>query len=92
MAAVIWSDQALDRLDLIISYIEQFDPPAAGRLAARLIDASQSLTAFPNRGRPASQGTRELVTVRPYVIRYKVEGDRVLILGIRHAAQLSEAD
>jgi plasmid stabilization system protein ParE len=31
---------------------------------------------------------RELVTIRPYVIRYALDADTVFILRIRHAAQL----
>jgi len=36
-----------------------------------------------------SPGTdmRELVSVRPYIIRYRVLGDQVIILRIRHASQ-----
>jgi len=30
---------------------------------------------------------RELVTARPYIIRYRIVGDEVVILRVRHAAQ-----
>lgn len=87
MAEVIWSDEALANLELIVDYIRQFDPRAADRMAARLIDASFRLRDFPNSGRPAGDGRRELPSVPPYVIRYRVDGDTVQILRIRHGAQ-----
>jgi plasmid stabilization system protein ParE len=46
-----------------------------------------SLQAFPERGRPVAGGLRELPTVPPYIIRYRVAGDAVLILRIRHGRE-----
>lgn len=45
---------------------------------------------FAEKGRPAIHGTRELTTVKPYLIRYTVAGDRVYIIRIRHAARRPE--
>ena len=87
MARVIWTRAALSHLELIRSYIEQFDPVAAARFAQRLLDAGNSLTDFPNRGRPAGDGKRELPTVAPYVIRYVVRGEQAFILAIKHGSQ-----
>ena len=83
MAQISWSVQASLQLAAIVDYIEQFDPDAARRLGDRLIDVAESLRQFPDRGRPISHGRREMVTVRPYVLRYEHDG-------IRHAAQLSD--
>jgi plasmid stabilization system protein ParE len=55
-------------------------------MASRLTQAGASLAQFPDRGR-AARGRRELVIVRPYIIRYRVFSDRVVILAIRHGAQ-----
>jgi plasmid stabilization system protein ParE len=42
---------------------------------------------FPHRGRPVRDTTmRELMFVTPYIIRYCVERDRVVILRVRHSA------
>ena len=87
MARVAWTSGALGELELIRAYIEIFDPRAASRLTARLKEAAESLRDFPNRGRPAGNGKRELPTVRPYVIRYEVRGDRDFILSIKHGSQ-----
>lgn len=87
MAQVIWTRRALVQLELIRAYVAQFDPDAAQRLARRLMAAGNSLEAFPDRGRPASRGRRELATIPPYVIRYKVDADRVVIGDIKHGRQ-----
>jgi plasmid stabilization system protein ParE len=55
-------------------------------MGLRLLAAGESLSRFPERGRPIGL-RRELVIVRPYVIRYRVLPDRVEILTIRHGAQ-----
>jgi plasmid stabilization system protein ParE len=46
MASVDWTDQALDEIDLIVAYIELFDPAAAARIGARLVDLGDSLADF----------------------------------------------
>lgn len=52
--------------------------------------AANSLSENPERGREASRGLRELAIVHPYLIRYRIRDDAVLILRIRHGAR--EAD
>jgi toxin ParE1/3/4 len=59
-------------------------------LAERLIMVADSLAEFPERGRDAGEGRREMTIVRPYVLRYRVATERVVILRIRHGAR--EAD
>lgn len=87
MARIVWTREALVNVELIRAYIHEFNPQAAARMARRLIDAADSLREFPDRGRPVGEGRRELVIVPPYVIRYRVDGDAIYILRVRHAAQ-----
>ena len=87
MARVVWTREAIANLELIRSYIHQFDPQAAQRMARRLIEAGDGLREFPDRGRLASNGRRELVTIPPYIVRYRIDDGTVFIVGIRHAAQ-----
>ena len=87
MAEVIWLDTATARLEEIASYITQFDERAADRFQLRLKRAGDSLAIFPERGRLAARGRRELVSVRPYIITYRVLADTVFILTIRHGRQ-----
>ncbi len=87
MARVIWRDQAADDLDRIIAYIRQSNPRAATKIGVRLHNLGETLSARPNRGRPITNGARELVTVRPYVLRYRLTGEMVEILHIRHSSR-----
>ncbi|MFN4068578.1 MAG: type II toxin-antitoxin system RelE/ParE family toxin [Brevundimonas aurantiaca] len=68
----------------------RFQPPAAIRLAVRLIDLAESLSAFPDRGRQIRHGLREAVSIRPYVIRYAILPSEIRIITIRHSARRPE--
>lgn len=88
MTEVVWTDPALANLDAIRVYIEQFNPTAAQKLAEHLIEAGNSLDRFPERGRRvAGTDMRELLAIFPYVIRYQIVGEEVVILRVRHAAR-----
>jgi plasmid stabilization system protein ParE len=78
--------RATRELETIRAYISEVNPHAAQRLTLRLLEAADRLSEFPDRFR-ASGSARELVVVRPYVIRYRVRADHVLILRVRHGAQ-----
>jgi len=84
---VVWTRGAAVELRTIRAYVAQFSPLAAQRLAARLHRAASSLEGSPDRGRLISRGRRELAVIHPYLIRYVLEGDRVVILEIRHGAR-----
>ncbi|MBN8807173.1 MAG: type II toxin-antitoxin system RelE/ParE family toxin [Sphingomonas sp.] len=88
MARVIWLADALASIDAIRAYIGQFNMDAANDIARRLNAAGESLCDFPNRGRPAGDGFRELVSVPPYVLRYFVVDEVAYIASIRHGRQL----
>lgn len=66
-------------------------PRAAQRAQAALKEAIESLAEFPDRGRPGSlNGSRELVVPfgrQGYVLRYRVEGDHVIVSTIRHTRE-----
>lgn len=85
---VLWPPSALRDIWRIYDYAAAFNPRAATKLAEALIAAADSLAEFPHRGRPvAGTAMRELVVVRPYIIRYEVRSDEVWIIRIRHGAQ-----
>lgn len=84
---ITWADEAVSNLDSIAAYVHDFNPLAAQRLALRLRSAADSLAEHPDRGRPIGRGLRELVIVPPYLIRYRVKGDGVEIISIRHGAR-----
>lgn len=81
---IVWSESAIADLVGIRTYIGQFNPFAARRMAEALIAAGNGLIEFPERGRSLGGGRRELTVVWPYVIRYRVEHERIVILRVRH--------
>jgi len=84
--AITWA--ARTDLARIRAYISNDNPEAASRMAVELIAACDRLELFPERGRPGLvPGTRELTTVWPYVISYRIRGGVVEILRIWHGAQ-----
>lgn len=87
MRRVVWTDYALDELVSIHDYIADFNPAAARRFVIKLRAAGESLNQYSEHGRLGTNGVRELVIVRPYVIRYRVHRDRVEILDVRHSAR-----
>lgn len=68
------------------SYIERENPKEAGRIARTLLDAVERLAELPNRGGPGRiAGTREVVVPgTPYLIAYRLRGDRLEILAVFH--------
>ena len=90
MHKIVWTDEAIGQLEAIVTYISALNPAAARRLGERLISLADSLAEFPDRGRDAGDGKREMTNVWPYILRYRVEADRVLILRIRHGARDEE--
>jgi len=87
---VVWTATALADIASIFGYVRRFNPHVATRLVSILRQTGDSLATFPERGRLTGAGRRELLIVRPYVIRYRIDGSRVLILRIRHGHQEPE--
>lgn len=85
---VSFTRRALRDLAAIKSYIGQDSPSAASRMAVELVAACDRVELFPERGRPGSiPGTRELTSVWPYVIVYRVKNGMIEILSIWHGRQ-----
>ena len=86
---IIWSPQAMRDLDDIYTYVVADRPSSAMRLRKAITSAVEGLIRFPSSGRPGRVPyTRELVVPRtPFVIPYKVEGQRLMILRVFHGAQ-----
>lgn len=86
--SVRFTRRAINDLARIREYIANDNPMAASRMAVELVAACDRLELFPERGKPGlRQGTRELTTVWPYVIVYRISGADIDILAIWHGAQ-----
>jgi toxin ParE1/3/4 len=86
---LVWSPLARARLEEIRAYVALDKPQAAETLAIRLVTVVEALRGHPYLGRAgAVPGIRELVIGRtPYIILYRVRGQRITICTIWHAAQ-----
>ena len=89
MGEIKWLPEALEDLKRLLAFIEPHSPQAAVRAVRTLITAAESLTDFPERGRPWDLETsfRELPVrfgARGYIIRYRIFEDRVFIARVWH--------
>jgi plasmid stabilization system protein ParE len=85
---VIWTRAAVRDVQSAHDYLVDFNPTAAMRVAEALYRAGDGLAHFPRRGRPvAGTDMRELVASYPFIIRYRVNGDEVVILRVRHSTR-----
>jgi len=86
---IVWSPRAIEHLSHLRSDIARDNPRAANRIAGRLLDAVERLAELPNLGRPGRvAGTREVVVPgTPYVIPYRLRGDRLEVIAVFHGRQ-----
>ena len=86
---IVWSPRAIEHLAHLREYIARDNPNAANRIASALLEAVERLAQLPNLGRPGrAAGTRELVVPgTPYIIPYRLRGDRLEIVAFFHARQ-----
>jgi toxin ParE1/3/4 len=86
----IWSPEAIADLAALRAYIAQDDPAAARRIALHILHNVEALLPnHPGMGRPGRvPGTRELVIPKtPFIVPYRLEGDRIQILRVFHGAR-----
>lgn len=86
---VVWSPRAVAHLTHLRSYVARDNPASAHRVAGAVLDAVERLVELPGLGRPGRvAGTRELVVPgTPYVIHYRLRGDRLEVIAVFHARQ-----
>jgi toxin ParE1/3/4 len=84
-----WTSDAANNLEDIITYLNREHPSSAPAVIRAVIDTVETLTRFPNRGRPGRvEGTRELIIPNlPYIVVYVATDQAVQLLHIFHAAQ-----
>jgi plasmid stabilization system protein ParE len=85
---VVWTKAATRGVWRAYEYLYELNPRAAEHLAASLFATADGLVNFPHLGRlvPKTE-MREIVSVYPYIIRYRIDGDTVVILRVRHSAR-----
>lgn len=86
---VIWTQKAIQYLISIRSYIAKDKPEAARQVAARIVEAAESLARHSHLGRAGRKaGTRELpIANTPFILPYRIRGETLTILAVLHGAQ-----
>jgi toxin ParE1/3/4 len=86
---IVWSRRALRHLIALRDYIAQESPNSAAVVAYRILNHVDLLATQPQMGRPGRiVGTRELVIPGvPYIIPYRVRGERLELLAVFHGRQ-----
>jgi toxin ParE1/3/4 len=86
---IVWSPRAIEHVAHLREYIARDNPNAAKRIASALLETVERLAQLPNLGRPGRvAGTRELVVPgTPYIIPYRLRGDRLEVVAVFHARQ-----
>jgi toxin ParE1/3/4 len=86
---VVWSPRAIEHLAQFRAYIAQDNPTAANRIGGTLLEVVERLAELPNLGRPGRvAGTRDLIVpATPYVIPYRLRGDRLEVIAVFHGRQ-----
>lgn len=90
MTAVRVAARAYADLARLSAWLRPTNPRAADEAADVLTDAIQSLSEFPNRGRPVGGGVRELPVKfgrYGYIIRYRVSASGVMVTRLRHVRE-----
>jgi plasmid stabilization system protein ParE len=88
--AVIYSEAALDDLQIITAYIAADDVKVAERFANRLVDLAESLRNMPGKGRPVKGWPDvRVIVLSPYLIfyRFKEQEEKVEVLRFWHGAR-----
>ena len=92
MAAIRWLPGALDDLKRLHAFLEPLSADAAHRAVVTIIEATEQLGEFPGQGKPWEPDMRfrewgVRFGAKGYVIRYRVEGDEVVIVRVWHGLE-----
>ena len=90
MARVIWTDRALAHLDAAADFIARDSPRLARLFVERAFDATDRLAAFPRSGGRTPEFNRDdlrEVFIDRYRIIYRLQGDIVDVVAVRHGAR-----
>jgi plasmid stabilization system protein ParE len=84
--------KAWDEFDRILEYIDQQSPQNAKSVRHELLTEIGGLQLMPDRFRKVgkSRSTKSPVhalTVRPFIVYYRIEGNFVYVVSIKHGAQ-----
>jgi plasmid stabilization system protein ParE len=92
MPQLIISAKAARDLKKIREYLLQFNAETAQKAASAIIEATNLILSHPMLGKPLEDMPEYRELIRPfgsgaYIIRYRTDFDRIIIVGIRHSKE-----
>lgn len=88
---VVWLSEAEGDLERHFQVLNDQEPRVASRAVRAILAAGASLAVFPHRGRLMEGTQQRKLRVAfgkySYVLYYRVEGDRVLIVRVHHGRE-----
>ena len=86
---IVYAPRALRDLKGIAEYLTERSPPGARNVLAAIKSSIDALASFPEIGRSVDKAShRRMAVLRyPYIIFYRIAGDDLLILHIRHTSR-----
>lgn len=89
---IAWLPEAARDVVRLRNFIQEKNPQAAKRAASRIKEAAQILKESPEAGRPVEEilSFRDLIIPfggGNYILRYREELDRVVIVRVRHSKE-----
>ena len=90
---LIWSEEALEDIDSIATYIEKDSPIYAKSVVSKFFEKVEILISFPKLGRVVPEINQENIRelfVYSYRLIYKIESNTILIVAIIHGKRLLE--
>lgn len=92
MVEIRWSPAARGDLERLYEFIAEHSEEAAARAIQTLVNAADTLSDFPEKGRPWEHDvdSRELTVrfgARGYVVRYRFRDNVVFIVRVWHARE-----
>jgi toxin ParE1/3/4 len=89
MAQIVWSQRSLNHLEEIAEFIALDSPDFAAAFVTRIIDAIDRAALFPRLGRQVPEFEDDMlreIIFQNYRIVYRIDGDRLGVVAVRHAA------
>ena len=95
MAKGSFSGRALTDVERLHAFLAEKNEAAAARAVNEIRAALRTLEQFPASGRPVENDQREWIIpfgTGSYIMRYRVDGDRVTVLRVRHSREAGLSD
>lgn len=95
MPQIVWLPEAIEDAKRLLDFLADKSSEAAARAAQAIQKGANTLTNFPELGRPMNDGTERRELLIPfgagsYVLRYIINGETVVIIRAWHSREYRE--